>query len=174
MLASQHASRQIFVHDLLRFIERFLNQGVVGGEKLYRHAFDPDAFFLLFGIAAGAQRIIQRSERKQTTRCLRQNNKDIEIEGQERFRIERRGHCAADGVTREDTVLFKLIEHLKCSPHRRMLQGLTGKRTRLAVTNSSKRPVTDAKATAGLSKSSRLALGGASFTAGGTEIVECV
>ena len=40
-----------------------------------------------------------------------------------------------------------------------MLQGLSGKRTRLAVTNSSKRPVTDAKATAGFSKSSRLALG---------------
>src|SRR5205823_1876681 len=65
LLASQHASRHIFVHELLRFIERFLNQGVVGGEKLYRHAFDHYALCFL-GIAAGAQRIIQRSERKQT------------------------------------------------------------------------------------------------------------
>jgi hypothetical protein len=117
MLASQHASRHIFIHNLLRFIERFFNQGVVGGEKLYRHAFDPDTFVLLLGIAAGAQRIIQRGEREQTTGCLRQNNKDIEIEGQERFRIEGRGHRAADGVTSKDAIVFQPVKDLQRGLH---------------------------------------------------------
>src|SRR5438046_2658583 len=70
---------------------------------------------------------------------------DIEIKCQERLCIERRRHCPSDRITREETLLFKLIEHLKCSPHTRTLQDLSGKRTRLAITNSSKRLVTDAK-----------------------------
>ena len=85
MFASQHASTHIFIHDLLRLFESFLEQSIIGWEKLYRHAFDHDTFILLLGIAAGAQRIIQRSEGEQATRSLRQNNKDIEIKRQERI-----------------------------------------------------------------------------------------
>src|SRR5206468_10725462 len=112
IFTSQHASWHIFIYNLLRLFKSFLEQSIVGGEKLHRHAFDPDTFVLLLGIAAGAQRIIQGSEREQTTRSLRQNNKDIEIEGQQRFNIESCSHRAGDGVTGEDAITFHLIEHL--------------------------------------------------------------
>src|SRR5438477_5087922 len=46
MFASQHASTHIFIHDLLRLFESFLEQSIIGWEKLYRHAFDHDTFIL--------------------------------------------------------------------------------------------------------------------------------
>jgi hypothetical protein len=43
------------------------------------------------------------------------------MERQERFCIEGCAHRAADRVTREDSLLFKLIQHLKRAPHNRKL-----------------------------------------------------
>src|SRR5207247_6683131 len=52
MFASQHASRNIFIHDLLRVVESCLEHTIIGGEKLHRHELDHDAFVLSIGTAA--------------------------------------------------------------------------------------------------------------------------
>src|SRR2546425_10877140 len=66
MFASQHASRRIFVRDFLRVFESFLEQSIIGGEELHRHAFYQHAFPFLILIATAPRRIIQCGARRPT------------------------------------------------------------------------------------------------------------
>ena len=109
---AKDSCRGLLIQALPRLLQRLLQQGVVGRQELNRHPVNIDALPLLH-VAPRAQRFVQGCRGEQPAGRLGQHHDDGEIEGQHRFRVERRTHGTCDRVAPEDALSLKRIEDVQ-------------------------------------------------------------